>query len=116
MDIKIIWALLIGVSFLLYTILWTVFYRVSVRYIESEIIKEGGVLPSRRALGAIAIHYASVLIFPINRIHMQPFVDGVSARRLSRKKDRVLGASFIVATLLHCIVLAFFYFLYGPGK
>ncbi len=51
------------VTFILFIISWVVFYQISVRYMESEILKEGRTPPPRRLIGAIAIHYATVLIF-----------------------------------------------------
>jgi hypothetical protein len=107
------WLFSGAVTFTIFIILWIIFYQVSVRYMESEILKEGGTLPHRRLIGAIAIHYATVLIFPANRIHRQPFVDGLAARRLSRKQDRLLGHLFIFSILINLAVISVFYFLYG---
>ncbi|KXO07089.1 hypothetical protein AKG98_2657 [Moritella sp. JT01] len=101
-----------GVTFLFFIISWIVFYQMSVRFIESEIVKEGGILPPRRPIGSIAVHYAMVLLLPVNIIHRQAFVDGVSARRLSRKKDRILAIILFISSILYIVASTFFYFLY----
>ncbi|MFT7681378.1 MAG: hypothetical protein ACI935_000832 [Moritella dasanensis] len=100
-------------SFLFWAIMLKVFGLISVRYIESQMVKDGCTLPPRRPMGSIDIYYAITLLIPLSRLRRSSNAYfGIEAQRIARKKDIVLAWVLLLSQLLSLIIACIFYFLY----
>ncbi|KXO13006.1 hypothetical protein AKG98_4206 [Moritella sp. JT01] len=100
-------------AFLFWAIMLKVFGLISVRYIESKMVKDGCILPPRRAMGSIEINYAIVLLIPKSRISRSMYAYfGIDAQRIARKKDIVLACLLHISSFLMFSFMGIYYFLY----
>ena len=90
------------------------FYRISVMYIERELVKEDeGFKPLEvdKGIGARGVMYNQLILFKIKK---HPYVDGEAVIRIARKKDWWLAFLSFYSLWLAIIPIMIGYFLYAP--
>lgn len=91
------------------------FYRISVKFIEQELVKEAGgfePLELDKGIGARGMMYSQLILFKIKK---HRFVDGEAVLRIARKKDWWLALLSFSSFLLALIVILVWSFLFAPA-
>ncbi|MEE2002247.1 hypothetical protein QWY20_12355 [Alkalimonas sp. MEB108] len=89
LDLESIVALFIGIAFLNWAIAMICFGRITVRYLDRELIAQGFDMHESDGLGMRFPWYASAILS--NRPERQPFVPGEAIMRIRRRKDIFLA-------------------------
>ena len=103
-----------GILFFISAFLNILFYRISVLYIERELVKEDeGFKPLEldKGIGARGVMYNQLILFKIKK---HPYVDGEAVIRIARKKDWWLAFLSFHSLWLAMIPIMVGYFLYAP--
>lgn len=111
------WFYVVGISlFFLWGIAVFLFGRITVKYIENEMAKEGILPPDwDKGIGARYPAYAGIIILPNLKRHAS-VVNIEATKRYARKKDFYL-ALFVQSSFAVCmIVMSIGYFLYAPDS
>jgi hypothetical protein len=108
------WFAIIAVAiFFISAFLNILFYRISVMYIERELVKEDeGFKPLEldKGIGARGMMYNQLILFKIKK---HPYVDGEAVIRIARKKDWWLAFLSFHSLWLAMLPMMMGYFLYA---
>ena len=97
-----------GISLLIFSIVTVCFIRVSGRYVEREMKKEGSSLPQWDGIGLRYGMYAIVIVR--NTVSSMSLVDDKAILRHARKKDRYLAILYLVSGSLTLLLATVYYF------
>jgi hypothetical protein len=100
-----------GISFFIFGILWICFARISMKYIELEMKKEGKEQPQWDGIGARAVSYAIAVALPAGVLKNYILIDAEAAKRLSRLSDRKLAVWYLAAGFVFTMIILIAYFI-----
>ncbi len=103
-----------GILFFVAAFFYVLFYRISVIYIERELVKEDEAfkpLELDKGIGARGVMYNQLILFKIKK---HPYVDSEAVVRIARKKDWWLAFLSFYSLWLSIIVGGIWSFLYAP--
>ena len=108
-------AIIGGIVFLSWGIAIFLFGRISVKYLEREMLKEGIEPPIwDKGIGGRIIMYAMVIVTKKSSPHS--LIDDEAILRLTRQKDYNLGLFFIISSILFFTVLGVFSIFFSPDN
>ncbi|WDE03691.1 hypothetical protein SG34_020230 [Thalassomonas viridans] len=108
-------ALTLMIFFVLWGIAIFCFGRITVKYIENEMAKEGKLPPVwDSGIGARLVAYSSIILFPNIKRHAS-LVDIEATKRYARKKDWYLALFLEVTFYAWLITGTIAYFLFDIG-
>ncbi len=103
-----------GFSFLVWGIATFSFGRITVKYLEREMAKEGIFPPILdKGIGGRIVAYAGIIVFPNLKRHAS-LVNIEATKRLSRGKDKKLAIFYLVSFATFLTIMFTAYFLFGP--
>ena len=103
-----------GFSFLVWGIATFLFGRISVKYLEKEMAKEGTFPPILdKDIGGRIVAYVGIIVFPNLKRHAS-LVNIEATKRLSRKKDKRLATFYLISSIIFLTIMFTAYFLFGP--
>ena len=107
-------AILLVFSFFMTGIGTFLFGRISVKYLEQEMKKEG-ILPPiwDKRIGVRMIAYAGIIVFPNLKRHAS-LVNIEATKRLARNKDKQLALFYTITMVSFLIIMFTVAYLYGP--
>ena len=90
------------------------FGRISVKYIDQELAKEGIEPPAwDKGIGSIVVTYSLIMVFP----KLNPtIVDFEAVRRHTRKKDKYLAFILQIFSAIFFTIIFTAYYLYAPDS
>ncbi|QUM85718.1 hypothetical protein [Moritella sp. 28] len=111
MDLYHGFLILSLISFFIFGILWICFARISMKYIECEMKKEGKEPPQWDGMGARAVSYAMAVALPAGVLKNYILVDVEAAKRLSRRSDWKLAVWYLAAGFVFILIILVAYFI-----
>lgn len=102
------WMVIIGLfAFLMWGLAIFLFGRISVKYIEREMAKEGLLPPTwDQGIGTRIVAYAGIIIFPNLKRHAS-LVDIEATKRHARRKDLFLALFLQISSAIFFILMGY---------
>jgi hypothetical protein len=108
-------AIIGGIVLLIWSIAIFSFGRITVKYLEQEMLKEGINPPTwDKGIGGRIIMYAMVIVTKKSSQHS--LINDEAILRHTRKKDYNLGVFFIISSILFFTILAVFSIFFSPDN